>query len=69
MLIDLTSDYVRFLNKESLTEKKQRFVEVNDAMQAAGKGRTKNALKAVFLESFVKMLEIIIDSEFDDAKY
>jgi lambda repressor-like predicted transcriptional regulator len=37
MLLDLTSDYMRFLNTKSLQEKRDKYAKMNEAMAAAGK--------------------------------
>lgn len=42
---------------------------MNEALVNAGKEKRNKVLKAVFQESFVQMLEIMIASEFDDKKF
>ena len=42
---------------------------MNEAMAAAGKDKRNKVLKAVFQESFIQLLEIMISSEFDDKKF
>ena len=69
MLLDLTSDYMRFLNTETLKDKREKFAQMNEAMAAAGKDKRNKVLKAVFQESFIQLLEIMIASEFDDKKF
>ncbi len=48
MLLDLTSDYMRFLNTRSLEKKRKKFAEMNEAMATAGKDKRNKVLKAVF---------------------
>lgn len=69
MLLDLTSDYMRFLNTASLQNKRDKIAAMNAAMVKAGKSKQKSVVKAVFLEEFIQMLEVMITAEFDDKKF
>ena len=40
MLLDLTNDYMRFINTETLNDKKDKLVKLNLAMTSAGKSKS-----------------------------
>jgi hypothetical protein len=69
MLFEVTSDYMRFVSIATLTAKKDRLFQLNNAVAVAGLTNSKPALKTAFLESFVPMLEILVDSDFDDQRF
>jgi|LakMenE18May11ns_1017448.scaffolds.fasta_scaffold9026732_1 hypothetical protein len=68
MLLDLTSDYMRFINTATLQSKREKLNEMYTTLQTCGVSKQKSSVKSVFLVSFVPLLEIVLASDFDDKK-
>lgn len=68
MLLDLTSDYMRFINTATLQSKRNKLSQMWTTLEQCGVARHKSSVKSVFLKSFTALLEIIIASDFDDKK-
>jgi hypothetical protein len=63
MLLELTSDYMRFLSLETLTTKRQLLKEMNSMLQDMGETPSKRIVKKIYQDIFKKQLELIITSD------
>lgn len=67
MLLNLTNDFMRFLNTENLHKKKQHLAEMNDYIQARTKKLPhKKLVKGLFQNIYKRQLEHVIQIGLDE---
>ena len=63
MLLELTGDYMRFLNTESLTVKKTLLKEMNSLIKSMGMQPSKKVVKEIYQRTFARQLELVIAAD------
>ena len=63
MLLDLTSDYMRFLGEESLRQRKRNLEDMNSLLQQSGLEVSKIQARELYQRVFRPMLEIIVSAD------
>ena len=63
MLMDLTTEYMRFLNEASLRQRKRNLEQMNNLLKQSGQEVSKNKARELYQQAFKPMLEIIIAAD------
>lgn len=63
MLLDLTSDYMRFLGEESLRQRKKNLEDMNYLLEQSGMEVSKIQARELYMTMFRPMLEIVVSAD------
>ena len=63
MLLELTSDYMRFLNSDTMKQRKDHLDAMNQLLESKGHDPSIATCKAIFKQIYAPQLEIIINSD------
>lgn len=63
MLLDLTSDYMRFLGEESLRQRKKNLEDMNYLLEQSGMEVSKHQARELYITMFRPMLEIVVSAD------